>query len=310
MQLRFGDHRRFQREASALVAVGAGVGLFTWGWGLQAAELWVAAGLGVTVAGTTAHQALLGRRRWVVAAVAIGGASIAAAAFAAATWNVLAGEVAEGAWTALVAGLFAGIATTPALAAAGVRVVWPGRVQRALVEARAVFGPEEVALVERAVTAHERIAAGVGAGANADGRRLRKLAADVTLQVLALARRGRQMRGEVERINLPAVRRRAGALTDRAAGTVDESARADLARAARAAVALDERACALAAVVERMRARVEREVATLEETALAVAARQASAAVGQAAGLAPMAERLLEAGRELQEQAQALVDLN
>ena len=100
------------------------------------------------------------------------------------------------------------------------------------------------------------------------------------------------------------------ALTERAAETADESARRDLVRAARAAQALEERARALAEVAERIRARLEREVATLEETALAVAARQASAAVGEAAGLAPMAERLLEAGRELQEQAQALVDLN
>jgi hypothetical protein len=173
-----------------------------------------------------------------------------------------------------------------------------------------VLSGEEWALAQRAAVAHARISTGVGPDAGAEGRRLRRLAADVTLQVLALARRGRQMRGEVERVDLPAVRLRANALAARAAGTVDESARADLVRAARAAVALDERARSLAEVAERMRARMEREVATLEETALAVAAQQASAAVGEAAGLAPMAERLLDAGRELQEQAQALVDLN
>ena len=311
MQVRFGDHRRFQRAAAVLAAAGAGVGLLTWGWGLEGPELWVAGGLGATVAGTAARQSLLlGRGRRALAVAVLVGASIAAAAFAGVTWNVLVGGAPEGAWDAVVAGFLAGVATTPALAAVGVRVVWAGRVERALAETRAVLSGEEWVLAQRAAAAHDRISTGVGGGASAAGRRLRRLAGDVTLQVLALARRGRQMRGEVERVDLPAVRRRVSVLAERAAGTVDESARMDLVRAARAAVALDERAQALAEVAERMRARLEREVATLEETALAVAAGQASAAVGEAAGLAPMAERLLEAGRDLQAQAQALVDLN
>jgi len=293
-----------------VAAVGAGVGLLTWGWGLEATELWVAGGLGLAVAGAAGREALLLRRRRVAAAAVIAGASLAAAAFARATWNALVDGAAEGAWGAIVAGLFAAVATTPALAAAGLRVIWPGPVERALAKARAALGDEEWALAQRAAVAHDRIANGLATDATAEGRRLRRLAGNVTLQVLALAQRGRQMHGEVERVDLPAVRRRANMLAERAAGSVDEAVRADLARAARSAIALDQRARALAEVAERMQARLEREVATLEETALAVAARQASAAVGQAAGLAPMAERLLDAGRELQEQAQALVELS
>jgi len=311
MQVHFGDHGRFQRGASVLAAVGTGVGLLTWGWGIEGMQrCWVAGGLGLAVAGAAVRESLLLRRRRAVALAAIAGASIAAAVFAGATWNALVGGAPDGAWGAVGAGLLAAIATTPALAAAGVRVVWPGRVARALARTRPVLGGEEWALVQRAGAAHDRISIGLAGSPGAEGRRLRRLAGSVTLQVLALARRGRQMRGEVERVDLPAVRRRAGLLSERASGTVDESARADLVRAARSAVALDERARALAEVAERLRARLEREVATLEETALAVAAQQASAAVGEAAGLAPMAERLLDAGRELQEQAQALVDLN
>ena len=73
-------------------------------------------------------------------------------------------------------------------------------------------------------------------------------------------------------------------------------------------VALDERTQALAGAAARVRARLELQVAMLEETALAVAARQATAAVDQADALAPLADRLHEAGCDLHDQAAALAE--
>ena len=57
-------------------------------------------------------------------------------------------------------------------------------------------------------------------------------------------------------------------LTAAAEASADEGARADLTRAARAVVALDERAQALSGAATRVRARLELQVAMLEETAL------------------------------------------
>ena len=125
-----------------------------------------------------------------------------------------------------------------------------------------------------------------------------------------MAVRCRKLRAELERIDVGAVRERAGVLTAAAAGTADEAARADLTRAARAVVALDERAQALSGAATRVRARLELQVAMLEETALAVAARQATAAVDHADALAPLADRLHEAGCDLHDQAEALAEAN
>jgi len=156
--------------------------------------------------------------------------------------------------------------------------------------------------------AHDRIVDGLGGDGGPDGRRLARLAEEVTREVLALAVRCRKLRGELERIDVVAVRERAGALNAAAADAGDEAAREDFTRAARAVVALDERAQALSGAATRVRARLELQVAMLEETALAVAARQASAAVDQADALAPLADRLHEAGCDLHDQAQALAE--
>jgi hypothetical protein len=134
------------------------------------------------------------------------------------------------------------------------------------------------------------------------------MAEDVTREVLALSVRCRKLRGELERVDVGAVRARAAQLTAAAADTADEAARTDLIRAARAVVALDERAQALSGAATRVRARLELQVAMLEETALAVAARQASEAVDQADALAPLADRLHEAGCDLHDQAEALAE--
>jgi len=182
---------------------------------------------------------------------------------------------------------------------------------KALVEARLTLGApgvEERTLADRAAIAHDRIVDGLGGDGGPDGRRLARLAEQVTREVLALAVRCRKLCRELERIDVGAVRDRAGALAAAAEGSGDEAARNDLNRAARAVVALDERAQALSGAATRVRARLELQVAMLEETALAVAARQASEAVDQADALAPLADRLHEAGCDLHDQAQALAE--
>jgi hypothetical protein len=301
MRFKLGDHRRFQQDAAMLMVAGGGIGALAWALPLSAAGWWMATAVGPVLAGLAAH--LIPRRSLtLVAAVAIAGA-----AFAGGTWHALAPLpriLAAG--EALLFGLLAGLAACPALAAAYVERVAGWRIDRALVDARLALTGEELDLAQRAAIAHRRILADLDGNTGAEGRRLGKMAEDVTLQVMSLAMRCRSLRGEVERIDLPAVRRRANALADAAAGSLDEAARADLIRAARAAVALDERADALAGSAARIRARLELQVAMLEDTALAVAARQASAVVGEADALAPLADRLHDAGRDLHAQAQAI----
>ena len=303
---RFGSHRRFQREAALLVAAGGGIGALVWAAPLPGAAWWMATGIGPLVAGLAGREAHLAPRRSLLLVAA---AAVAAAAFAGLTWEALATPLpALDMADALMAGLLAGLAASPALAAAYVRRVVVPPVARALALARTTLAGDERALAERAAAAHDRIVLGLTGEAGADGRRLGRLAEEVTLQVLALAGRCRGLRGEVERIDVPTLRRRAGALAEAATDSRDEAARADLTRAARAVVALDERAQALAGAAARVRARLELQVAMLEETALAVAARQASAAAGEADAVAPLADRLHDAGRDLADQAQALAE--
>ena len=64
----------------------------------------------------------------------------------------------------------------------------------ALSRARASLSGDELALAERAVAAHDRIACDLGDETDADGRRLGRMAEDVTLKVLGLADRCRGLR--------------------------------------------------------------------------------------------------------------------
>jgi hypothetical protein len=304
MRFRLGDHRRFQQDAAMLMVAGGGMGALVWALPLPGAAWWMATGVGPVLAGLAGREAHLIPRRSLAAVAAL---AVAGAALAGGTWHALTpvtGLLAAG--QALLFGLLAGLAASPALAAAYVERVAGWRIDRALAEARQSLTGQERELAERAAVAHRRILGDLDGNTGAEGRRLGKLAEGVTLQILALAMRCRSLRGEVERIDLPSVRRRAGALADAAAGAQDEAARADLVRAARAVVALDERAGALAGSAARIRARLELQVAMLEDTALAVAARQASAVVGEADALAPLADRLHDAGRDLHVQAQAI----
>jgi hypothetical protein len=303
---RFRDHRAFQHDAVVVIGAAAAIGGLAWALPLAgAAATLPMMAVGPLLALLLAHEPP--RRHLVTVATSALGALLASA-----TWRAFAGGVdVLAAGDALLVGLLAGLAASSALVIAHLERAAEPPLARGLFEARAALGGptvEERALAERAAIAHGRIVDGVGGEGGPEGRRLARLAGDVTREVLALAVRCRKLRGELERIDVGALRARAGQLTAAAADSADEAARVDLSRAARAVVALDERAQALSAAATRVRARLELQVAMLEETALAVAARQASAAVNQADALAPLADRLHEAGCDLHDQAEALAE--
>ncbi|HEY7375884.1 MAG TPA: hypothetical protein VIF57_27240 [Polyangia bacterium] len=322
MNWRFRDHRGFQHDALVVIGAAGGVGALAWALPLGGATWWMTMAIGPLLAmlvgqvgqvgqvGEAGPGRRTGRRHLVTVLTSALGAVLAGA-----TWRAFTGggDV-PAAGDALLIGLLAGFAASSALVIAHVEHLAEPPLARALVEARATLGGprgEERALAERAAIAHDRIVDGLGGQgdeAGPDGRRLAQLAEQVTREVLALAVRCRKLRGELERIDVAAVRARAGELALAAEGAVDEAARADLTRAARAVVALDERAQALSGAATRVRARLELQVAMLEETALAVAARDASAAVDRADALAPLADRLHEAGCDLHVEAQALAE--
>ena len=308
MNLRFRDHRGFQQDAAVVIAAAGGVGALAWALPLAGATGWMMMAVGPLLALLVAHAEGKGPRRHLVTVAT----SALGAVLAGATWHAMVGSgIAAAAGDALLVGLLSGLAASSALTVAHIERIPDRPLARELVEARATLGGpavQERALAERAAIAHDRIVDGLGEGGGPDGRRLGRLAEEVTREVLALAVRCRKLRGELERVDVVAVRERAGALTAAAAEAGDEAAREDLTRAARAVVALDERAQALSGAATRVRARLELQVAMLEETALAVAARQASAAVDQADALAPLADRLHEAGCDLHDQAQALAE--
>jgi hypothetical protein len=308
MNFRFRDHRGFQQDAAVVIGAAGGVGALAWALPLGGATGWMMMAVGPLLALLVAHGEGKGPRRHLVTVAT----SALGAVLAGATWHALVGGgVAVAAGDALLVGLLSGLAASSALTVAHIERIPDQPLARELVAARATLGGpavQERALAERAAMAHDRIVDGLGGEGGADGRRLARLAEQVTREVLALAVRCRKLRGELERIDVVAVRERAGALNAAAADTGDEAAREDLTRAARAVVALDERAQALSGAATRVRARLELQVAMLEETALAVAARQASAAVDQADALAPLADRLHEAGCDLHDQAQALAE--
>jgi hypothetical protein len=94
-----------------------------------------------------------------------------------------------------------------------------------------------------------------------------------------------------------------------AAATSDATAQADFGKAARSAAALLRHLGDLDAAADRVRARLALQVGALESTALALTTRRASAVADQALALAPLVERLDEAGAELRAEASALAEL-
>jgi len=324
MTWRFGDHRKFQRAAAVVVTGGGVAGLVSWAAALQAPGLWGATGVGLAAAvsvlrGRGTPPASANTRRGRRVAVALAGllaitVASAGALLAGAVWWALAppmGLLLPPVAEAAVLGLAGGLVACLAVAAAHVeRASAASPLADAVRQARASLAGEERALGERAIAAQGRIGAGLGAAAAPEARRLRRTSEEVALQVLGLAARCRGLRNELDGIDRDAVRARAAGLAEAAARSADAAARGDLERAARAVVALDERAAALDVVATRVRARLELQVALLEATAFAVAAREASVAADEAAQtLGPLADRLHEAGGDLDAQAEALAEI-
>ena len=137
------------------------------------------------------------------------------AVLAGATWRAFAGgSIAPAAGDALLVGLLAGLAASSALVVAHIERIAERPLARALVEARARWagrrwrsGRSRSGRRSRTTGSSTAWAARAGA----DGRRLARLAEEVTREVLALAVRCRKLRGELERIDVGAVRERAGA---------------------------------------------------------------------------------------------------
>jgi hypothetical protein len=317
MAWHFDDHGRFQRDAAVLVAAGGGTGAVTWAAALPSAGWWVSAAVGLAL-GALVRQARRGkppapgesRRGW----LAVAGAAVAGAALATGVWLALAPALAitgdlPAPAEAAVLGLVAALVACLALAAAHLTYVGPKPLVEALGQARAALTGAELALGERAVAAHDRVVAGLAADRTAEARRLSRLSEDVAVQVLGLATRCHGLRDELADIDLGAARRRAATLAAAAARSGEGGTRDDLARAARAVVALDERVSALAGARMRVHARLELQVALLEGTALAVAARQASVTADQAGALTPLADRLHEAAGDLDTEALALAEV-
>ena len=308
----FRDHRSFQRDALGVVAASGAIGALAWAWPCAGEMWWMATGLSVVLAGLARRAAMarrapsLARRR---AGLWAAGAALVGAALAAATWRALELDLSSMTLSAaVVVGLIGGTTACLALVGPHLERIAETALDAAVTQVRGSLSGDERALAERAVIAHGRIIEGIGAAAAVEARRLARLAEEVTRQVLELATRCRSLRGELEAIDLPAIRGRADGLADAAERATDAAARADLTRAAGAVVALNERAQALAAAGARARARLELQVALLEGTALAIATRQASLIADGAETLGPLADQLHEAGTDLHTQTLALAE--
>jgi hypothetical protein len=341
------DHGAFQRGGLLLVAVGGAVGLLC-GLamvGLPDALLVAAVGASaLALALTETHpgsiveavgsprcaRSRLGRRRLALAVAGV----LTGLALAWLCWSGLAGAHAwqftllEGTAAGALFGLVAALGLLPAHLGS----VRRDRVAEALAQADLRFageppGAEEATLVRRAAEAHARIRRGLDgpelareAGSARRGGRtgggegeaarggLRSEADALTLQVIELAGRCRELRLELGSVDQAELDGRGAALARAAEATADPAAREDFARAARTTSELHDRLRARRAAQDRLRARLSLQVTILESTALALSARSASSTAQAASALAPLAERVREAGADLEAEALALAE--
>jgi hypothetical protein len=97
-------------------------------------------------------------------------------------------------------------------------------VLRALAAARATLAGEERTLAERAGAAYRRLTSGLGDDSSTEGRQLRRLAAELTLQVLDLAGRCLDLRTELAATDAGSLRARTTTLAHAAGATEDTAA--------------------------------------------------------------------------------------
>jgi hypothetical protein len=307
------DHGAFQRGVLLLVAIGAGLGAlggFVW---MDRPELVLAAVVGGAAAASVLTGAR-GRTPAVVALLLLG--MLLGVALAIVTWTALAAGGAGEGWSIIeraTAGALFGLVAGLGLLPAQLGRVERDRVTAALAAARARLAgdrpaTEEWTLVQRAAAAHQRTASGVAGDPSPTARELRDGAAALTLQVIDLAGRCRDLRQELSALDAAELASRGSALEGAAGATEDPAARDDFVRAARATVQLGERLRALRGAHDRLRARLSLQVSILESTALALSTRRASSIAQEAASLGPLLERVREAGTDLEAEAQAFAE--
>jgi hypothetical protein len=337
MALRIRDHGAFQRAGLVLLGLGGALGALGGLVAIDRPQVLLAAVVGTAALASVLAEARL-RGTAVARAVVPALGALAGLALAWATWQALAGGVGglgdggvavageggllplpwdEGGWRrwSLVEGTAAG-ALFGLVAALG---LVPGHLVRSrrdpvaegLASARARFRADPGAgeawtLVQRAAAAHERTRAGLAEERSASAAELREGAGALTLQVIELAGRCRELGLELATVDVVEVEARSVALAEAAGATADEAARRDFGQAARTSAELQERLAALRAAHDRLRARLSLQVTILESTALALSTRRASSLAE--AALTPLADRVREAGLDLEAEARALAE--
>jgi hypothetical protein len=310
------DHGSFQRGSLLLVAVGGAVGVLCGLAVVGLPDALLAAAVGTAAIALAVAEARLQRRRGALA-LAVAGV-LAGLAIAWLSWRGLAGARAwegfalgEGAAAGALFGLVAALGLLPAHLGPHRR----DRVAEALAQAGLRFAgepsdAEESVLVRRAAGAHARIRRGLAGGEEAEPTRggLRAEADALTLQVIELAGRCRDLRLELASVDPAELQVRGAALAQAAEATADPAARAHFARAARTTVELHDRLRARRAAQDRLRARLSLQVTILESTALALSTRSASSTAQAASALGPLVERVREAGADLEAEALALAE--
>ena len=307
------DHGAFQRAALVLLGLGGALGALAGLVPVGDPQLLLAA-----VAGTAALVSVLaearvrGGRLGPRLALPVLGVLLGVG-LAWRTWDALADGPALLAWSlaeSATAGALFGLVAAVGLVPGHLARTRRDPMAEGLAAARAGFrgAGEEWAIVQRAAAAHERTRAGLAAERSEAAAELRAGASNLTLQVIELAGRCRELRLELGTVDLGELDGRGAALTASAGATADEAAREDFTRAARTTTELRERLASLRAAHDRLRARLALQVTILESTALAVSTRRASDIAQAAASLAPLSEKVREAGQDLEAQSLALAE--
>ena len=302
LDLRLASHGRFQIAVLALVLAGGGWGLAALTTRLPGAALVLAeAVLAFALAFTAQAQGRSRSRRALLA-----GPALLACALADACFLPWAGTSPV---ATLVVGPLYGLVTSLGLIPAHLVRPVSDRIDLAMAALAEDAGSATHALAERARISFRRLAAGLRRSPGAESLRLLQLAEAGTLQACALALRCRELRSEIAAMGRDVLDERRTRLATRLDATNDPEARRSLRAAFVETREMGDRVGALATASERIEARLELQVILLEGTALAVALRRATEEAGAAAMLAPLAERLRDAGIEMQAEAQALTDL-
>jgi hypothetical protein len=310
------DHGAFQRAALVQLGLGGALGALAGLVPVGDAQLLLAAVIGTAaLTSVLAEARARGGRVGPRLALPVLGVLLGVG-LAWRTWEALAVAPAGLAWSlaeSATAGALFGLVAAVGLVPGHLARTRRDPVAEGLAAARAGFradggNGEEWALVQRAAAAHERTRAGLAAERSDAAAELRAGASNLTLQVIELAGRCRELRLELGTVDLGELDGRGAALAAAAGATADQAAREDFNRAARTTTELRERLAALRAAHDRLRARLSLQVTILESTALAVSTRRASDIAQAAASLAPLSEKVREAGQDLEAQSLALAE--